>query len=56
MLGRVADYYDRELPGKVQRIFASLYPVAVLTLGSLILFMGLGILLPIYASATGVQR
>lgn len=56
MLGRVADYYDRELPGKVQRIFASLYPVTVLILGSLILFMGLGILLPVYASATGVQR
>ena len=55
-LGRVAAYYDRELPGRVQRLVVSLYPVVVVCLGAMILFLGLGLLLPIYASAGSVGR
>lgn len=56
LLARVAAYYDRELPGRVQRLVVSLYPVVVVCLGGMILFLGLGLLLPIYASAGSVGR
>jgi type II secretory pathway component PulF len=56
MLQRVASYYDRELPGRIKRLFSSLYPVIVVVLGSAILFTALGVLLPIYESAAGVGR
>jgi type II secretory pathway component PulF len=56
MLQRVGSYYDRELPGRIKRLFSSFYPVIVLVLGSAILFTALGVLLPIYESAASVGR
>jgi type II secretory pathway component PulF len=56
LLREVASYYDRELPGRIKRLFASFYPIMVIVLGSMILFTALGVLMPIYSSVASVGR
>lgn len=49
-LGRVTEYYDREIPATVKRVFAVLEPLIILVLAAIVLTVALSIFLPLYSA------
>lgn len=48
-LRKVSDYYDREIPQTVERLFAVLEPALIVVLGLIIAGVALGVYMPIYS-------
>ncbi|HNX98215.1 MAG TPA: type II secretion system F family protein, partial [Candidatus Aminicenantes bacterium] len=57
-LDKVSEYYDKEVPATIKKIFAAFEPMLVLVMGGAVLFIALSIFLPIYklTSTIGGQR
>jgi type II secretory pathway component PulF len=49
-LNRVADYYDKEVPNTVKKVFAAAEPMLIVMLAVVVAFVALSIYLPIYRS------
>jgi type IV pilus assembly protein PilC len=48
-LARITEYFDRELPAKVKRIFAILEPLVIILLAGIVLTIVLSIFIPLYS-------
>jgi type IV pilus assembly protein PilC len=55
-LGKVADYYDREIPATVKRVFAVLEPLVIILLAVIVLLVALSIFLPLYGALGRIGR
>lgn len=55
-LGRVTEYYDREVPATVKKLFAVLEPLIIFLLAGVVLTVALSIFLPLYDSLGRVGR
>lgn len=55
-LKKVAIYYDREIPAAIKRAFTILEPLILISLGGLVVFIALAILLPIYQFGTSINK
>lgn len=57
-LDKVSEYYDKEVPATIKKIFSAFEPMLVLVMGGAVLFIALSIFLPIYklTSTIGGQR
>ncbi len=57
-LEKASQYYDREVPATIKKIFAAFEPMLIMVMGGAVLFMALAIFLPIYrlTSTIGSQR
>jgi len=55
MLGRVSDSLDFEVDTSMRRLVALVEPIILLTMGSIVAFIVLSVLLPIYASENLVK-
>jgi type IV pilus assembly protein PilC len=49
-LERVTEFYDREIPGTVKKLFAVLEPVIIMLLAAVVLMVALSIFLPLYGA------
>lgn len=49
-LERVTEYYDRELPATVKKLFAVLEPLVIVILAAIVLMVALSIFLPLYSA------
>ena len=48
-LERVTEYFDREIPTKVKRLFAIMEPLIVVVLAMIVLGVALSIFIPLYS-------
>jgi type II secretory pathway component PulF len=57
-LQKVSQYYDKEVPASIKKMFAVFEPMLIIFMGGVVLFMALAIFLPIYklTSTIGSQR
>ena len=57
-LQKVSQYYDKEVPASIKKMFAVFEPLLIILMGGVVLFMALAIFLPIYklTSTLGAQR
>ncbi len=55
-LKKVAEYYDREIPVVIRRLFTIAEPTVILLLGGLVLLVALAILLPIYELPSAISE
>jgi type IV pilus assembly protein PilC len=57
-LQKVSQYYDKEVPASIKKMFAVFEPMLIILMGGVVLFMALAIFLPIYklTSSLGAQR
>lgn len=57
-LQKVSQYYDKEVPSAIKKMFAVFEPMLIIIMGGVVLFMALAIFLPIYklTSSLGGQR
>ncbi len=57
-LKKVSQYYDREVPLTIRRMFAVFEPLMIIFMGGVVLFIALSIFLPIYrlTSTIGMQK
>ncbi len=57
-LHKVSQYYDKEVPQTINKIFAAFEPILIIAMGGIVLFIALSIFLPIYklTSAMGANR
>ncbi len=57
-LHKVSQYYDKEVPQTISKIFAAFEPILIIVMGGVVLFIALSIFLPIYklTSAMGANR
>ena len=57
-LHKVSQYYDKEVPQTINKIFAAFEPILIIAMGGVVLFIALSIFLPIYklTSAMGANR
>ncbi|MCP5103643.1 MAG: type II secretion system F family protein [bacterium] len=57
-LQKVSQYYDREVPAAIARMFAVFEPMLIIVMGGVVLFIALAIFMPIYklTSTIGGQR
>lgn len=57
-LGRVAAYYEREIPNTVRRMITALQPMLIAVMGGMVLLVALAMILPIMGiySSIGVRR
>lgn len=55
-LGRVTEYYDREVPATVKKLFAVLEPLIIFLLAGVVLTVALSIFIPLYDSLGRVGR
>ena len=55
---KVSQYYDKEVPQTINKIFAAFEPILIIIMGGVVLFIALSIFLPIYklTSAMGANR
>lgn len=49
-LGRVTDFYDREIPATVKKLFALLEPLIIVMLAVIVLMVALSVFLPLYSA------
>lgn len=49
-LERVTEYYDREIPGTVKKLFAVLEPLMIALLAGVVLLVALSIFIPLYSA------
>jgi len=57
-LNKVSQYYDKEVPQTINKIFAAFEPILIIVMGGVVLFIALSIFLPIYklTSAIGANK
>jgi type II secretory pathway component PulF len=57
-LEKVSQYYDKEVPASIKKMFAVFEPMLIIVMGGVVLFIALSIFLPIYklTSTIGAQR
>lgn len=57
-LQKVSQYYDKEVPQTINKIFAAFEPLLIIVMGGIVLFIALSIFLPIYklTSAMGSHK
>jgi type IV pilus assembly protein PilC len=55
-LRKVAEYFDREIPAAIKRAFTIIEPAALVTMGGVVAFIALSILLPIYEFSASVNK
>lgn len=55
-LMRVTEFYDREIPASVKRVFAVLEPLIIVLLAAIVLIVALSIFLPLYSTLGRVGR
>lgn len=57
-LQKVSQYFDKEVPASIKKMFAVFEPLLIIMMGGVVLFMALAIFLPIYklTSTLGGQR
>ncbi len=53
-LKKVSDYYDREVPQAIRKMFSVLEPTLIVFMGGIVLFIALSIFLPIYKLTSGI--
>ncbi len=53
---KVTEFYDREIPATVKRLFAILEPLIIVVLASVVLLVALSIFIPLYSSLGRVGR
>lgn len=49
-LARVTDFYDREIPASVKKLFAVLEPLIIIILAAIVLLVALSIFIPLYGA------
>ncbi|OHB37212.1 MAG: hypothetical protein A2060_03630 [Planctomycetes bacterium GWA2_50_13] len=49
-LQKVSDFYDREIPQTVKKVFAAFEPVMIVILAGIILLVAVSMYLPLYSS------
>lgn len=49
-LARVTDFYDREIPATVKKLFAVLEPLIIIILAAIVLLVALSIFIPLYGA------
>jgi type IV pilus assembly protein PilC len=55
-LKKVSQYYDREIPAAIKRLFTVMEPLLLVVMGGLVVFIALAILLPIYQFGTSINK
>jgi type II secretory pathway component PulF len=55
-LKKVAQYYDREIPAAIKKVFTLMEPIILVVMGGLVAFIALSILLPIYEFGASVNK
>jgi type IV pilus assembly protein PilC len=57
-LSKVSQYYDKEVPAAIKKMFAIFEPMLIIMMGGIVLFIALSIFLPVYklTSNIGMQR
>ncbi|MFQ5918251.1 MAG: type II secretion system F family protein [Candidatus Binatia bacterium] len=55
-LARVTEYYDREIPAKVKRLFAILEPLIIVALAIIVLGIALSVFIPLYSTLGRIGR
>jgi type II secretory pathway component PulF len=55
-LDRVTEYYDREIPATVKKLFAVLEPLIIILLAAMVLLVALSIFIPLYGALDKVGR
>ncbi len=57
-LKKVSQYYDKEIPASIKKMFAVFEPALVIIMGGVVLFIALAIFLPVYklTSTIGMQK
>lgn len=53
-LKKVSEYYDKEVPQAIKKMFAVLEPTLIVIMGGVVLFIALSIFLPIYKLTGGI--
>ena len=56
MLGKIADYYDKEVDNAIKSISTLIEPILMVIMALLIGFIVVSVLLPIYQLSTSIQR
>lgn len=56
MMDRVTEFYDREIPGTVKRLFAVMEPLLIVVLAGIVLSIALSIFIPLYNALGTVGR
>ncbi|MFQ5957011.1 MAG: type II secretion system F family protein [Candidatus Brocadiales bacterium] len=49
-LQKVSDFYDREIPQTIKKVFAAFEPIMIVTLAGIILLVAISMYLPLYSS------
>jgi len=49
-LEKVTQFYDREIPATVKKVFAVLEPLIIVTLAGMVLIIALAIFIPLYGA------
>jgi MSHA biogenesis protein MshG len=55
MMGRVAEFYEREVDLKIDNLSSLIEPVLITIIGAMVLLLALGIFLPMWDMARAVQ-
>lgn len=55
-LERVTEYYDREVPATVKKLFAVLEPLIIMFLAAVVLLVALSVFIPLYGSLGRIGR
>jgi len=55
MLGKVADYYDKEVDAAIASISTMIEPILMVCMGGMIVFIIFAVLMPIYSLANASQ-
>jgi type II secretory pathway component PulF len=53
-LEKVSQYYDKEVPAAIKRMFAVFEPMLIIVMGGVVLFIALAIFLPIYKLTSSI--
>ncbi|MCU0578540.1 MAG: type II secretion system F family protein, partial [Desulfobacterota bacterium] len=48
VLGKVSDYYEREVDYSVKNLTTMIEPILIITMGAMVLFLAIGIFLPMW--------
>jgi type II secretory pathway component PulF len=54
MLGKVADYYDKEVDQTIASISTMIEPILMVAMGGMIVFIILAVMMPIYSLSSAV--
>jgi type II secretory pathway component PulF len=48
ILGKISDYYDREVDYSVKNLTSMIEPILIVFMGAMVLFIALGVFLPMW--------